>query len=114
MKTQLDQGVDAAKDAAKSASQAAEKAGQAADAKSMADWLKGLNAEITACAEAKSGTDAFLACIDVAYKAYDETLGKLAEASRVEAARSALKEYVGGVIRKAEPFIKKSAACQAR
>lgn len=114
VKTQLDQGVDAAKSAATEASNAAEKASQALDAKAMADWLKGLNEGITACAEAKSGTDAFHKCIDAVYTAYEQTLGKLAVASRVDAAKGALKEYVGGVIKKAEPFVQKSAACSAR
>lgn len=113
VKSQLDQGVDAAKEAARDAASAGEKLGQAIDAKAMADWLKGLNAGIAGCAQAKSGTDAFHKCIDAVYTAYDQALGRIAEASRVEAARGALKEYVAAAIKKAEPFIEKSAACSA-
>ena len=114
VKGQFDQGVDAAKEAAREAVLAAAKASQAVDAKDMADWLKGLNAGITACVEAKSGADAFHKCIDAVYTAYDQTLGKAVASSRVEAAKRALKEYVGGVVKKTEPFIEKSAACSAR
>lgn len=114
VKSQLDQGVDAAKGAVKESVEAAEKAGQVLDAKSFKEWLTGFHAGIDSCVAAKSGSDAFLKCLDAVYKTYDESLGKVTEASRVEAAKGALKDYVGGLTKKALPFIERSAACQAR
>lgn len=114
VKSQLDQGVDAAKGAVTEASDVAKKASDAKDAKELADWLAGLNAGIESCRTSQTASDAWHKCIEALYSTYDQSLGKIADATKVEAAKSALKDYVGKVISKTEPLIQKAAACQAR
>lgn len=113
VKSQSDQGVEAAKEAALEAVPLAGKADAAVTAHDFAVFLRDFHRDTRRCVVAGDGVEAFRQCVDAVNKAHGELLSKLLAGARVEAARDALAAYAKKVVEKTLPLVEKAAACSA-